>query len=150
MIRVSANLSKKVPLPNQEYSMLQCGGSLEVEVSDADQPENIKSKVSKLYKLLDEAIDEQIKAAVSGASLPASSSVAPANGHQQAQPANRVGNAVQSKRGTLATAAQCRAIHAIATRKGVALESVLGEYGAAKPEDLSVKAASQLIDKLKR
>lgn len=152
MIKVSANLSKKVPLPNQEYSMVQCGGSLEIEVSDSDvdQPEHIKAKVARLYHLLDEAIDSQIKLAVSGVPVQSSKPTAPSNGNHQ-PPVNRVTTATQtSKRGALATAAQVRAIHAIASRNGVQLESVLSEFGVGKPEELTVKAASELIDKLKR
>jgi hypothetical protein len=151
MIRVSANLSKKVPLPNKEFSMVQCGGSLEIEISDADQPDHIKAKVAELYRLLDSAVEDQIKLAVSGTPMQASSSTAPSNGRQHA-PVNRTttSNAASTKRGTLATAAQVRAIHAISTRNGVELASVLGEYGVSKPEDLTVKSASALIDRLKK
>lgn len=149
MIRVSANLSKKVPIAGRDYSSQQFGGSLEVEVSDADQPEAIKGKIAKLYSLLSEAVEEQIKAATMGVSVP-TNQTAPTNGKSHA-PVNRVATATQtSKRGALATAAQVRAIHAIASRNGVQLGTVLSDYGVANPEQLTVKAASELIDKLKR
>ena len=36
MIRLSANLSRKVPVPGIEFSSQQYGASMEIEVSDAD------------------------------------------------------------------------------------------------------------------
>ena len=36
MIRISATLSKKLPIPNLECSSQQYGASLEIEVSGAD------------------------------------------------------------------------------------------------------------------
>ena len=38
MVRISANISKKVPIPGTEFSSQQYGAAMEIEVSDADRP----------------------------------------------------------------------------------------------------------------
>ncbi len=66
MIKISANISKKVPLPSVEFSSQQFGASMEIEVSDADQPDAIHQRIRDLYALLSRSVDEQI----AGASQP--------------------------------------------------------------------------------
>ena len=63
MIKISANLSKKVPLPGVEYSSQQYGAAMEIEVSDADQSAVIQQRIRELYALLSTSIDEQITGA---------------------------------------------------------------------------------------
>src|SRR5262249_15121498 len=49
-----------------------------------------------------------------------------------------------------ATAAQVKAIYAVARQQGVNLAELLRErYGVGRPEDLSIRQASQVIDHLK-
>lgn len=171
MIRLSANLSKKVPLPGVDYSSQQYGASLEIEVSDADKPDAIQARIRDLYTMLSSAIDEQI-GAVPQPALPAA---VPAqrgyngngNGHalpppqpvQQPAPQPRNGYATgrnrvatngngSARRGT-ATEAQCRAIFAICKSQGIEMISVLADFNVADPKDLNIKDASRLIDQLK-
>ena len=60
MIKLSASLSRKTPLPGVEFSSQQYHAGLEVEISDADSPEAIKSRIHDLYGQLNQCIDEQI------------------------------------------------------------------------------------------
>lgn len=60
MIRLSANLSKKVPLPGVQFSSQQYGAAMEIEVGDGDKPEAIHQRIRELYAMLSNAIDEQI------------------------------------------------------------------------------------------
>ena len=60
MIKISANISKKVPIPGHDYSSQQYGASMEIEISDADKPEAIQSRIHELYGLLSCSIDAQI------------------------------------------------------------------------------------------
>ena len=72
MIRLSANVSKKVPLPDVEFSSQQFSAGMEVELSSSVDKDELKGKIRALYGLLEESIDEQIGAEIgSGASEPA-------------------------------------------------------------------------------
>jgi len=152
VIKVSANLSKKVPMPGVEYSSQQFGASLEIEVSDADKPESIKARIQELYRLLTQTVDEQI----AGASKPA-----PASAASQPEPAaasttprwKQTGNAAKPGNGhqpVPATAAQCKAIEAICSKLNVATADVLADYKVNAVNALTVKQASKVIDALKK
>jgi len=56
VIKISANISKKVPIPGTEFSSQQYGAAMEIEVSDADKPENIQARIRELYRALSVAI----------------------------------------------------------------------------------------------
>jgi len=169
MIKISANISKKVPLPSVEFSSQQFGASMEVEVSDADQPEAIHGRIRDLYALLSQSVDEQIAGAAQQ----------PANGYQvppanvvpvRSQPVQNVPPPVQQRpsytngngrnriaaattngngRSTNATQAQQKAVWAICKSLGVEVSDALSEIGVGDLQTLSVKQASQLIDSLK-
>ena len=176
MIRLSANLSKKVPLPGVDYSSQQYGASLEIEVSDADKPEAIQDRIRELYSLLNGAINEQIGVANVSSALPAA---APAqrnfngngNGHalppppQQPVPQpvlprngyingrNRVVGAAANGNGTTrpvtCTESQAKCIYAICKAQGLDLASILADFNVVSPRDLAIRDASRLIDELK-
>jgi hypothetical protein len=159
MIKLSANISKKVPIPGTEFSSQQFGASMEVEVSDADQPEAIQGRIRQLYELLNVSIDEQIAAAsASQPALPAPpASTPPVNRVGQAtaapdrQNGNGNGNGNGGKRPVKSsTIAQQRAIYAISKALGLDLTVVLADYRVADPRDLTVRDASTLIDWLKK
>ena len=166
MIRLSANLSKKIPLPGIQFSSQQFGASLEIEVSDADKSEAIQARIRELYSLLSLSIDEQI-----GAAHPSTAPVQNGNGHaappsppapqpvQQQQRngyatgRNRVANVAANGNGNgrrvNATEAQCRAIYAICKAQGIDMAAALADFNVADAKDLHVKDASRLIDQLK-
>lgn len=155
MIRLSANLSRKVPMPGIQFSSQQYGASLEIEVSDADKPEAIQARIREMYALLSASIDEQLaQAQGSGDAQPPTTAnqtrapriPAPSNGH------NGHGNGqVGTRRGKTvpATQAQVRAIKSIAGEQGLDLAAILAPYGVTEPEALTIRAASGLIDSLK-
>ena len=177
MIKISANISKKVPLPNVEFSSQQFGASMEVEVSDADQPEAIHARISDLYALLSQSVDEQIAGAAQQPAndyqaptanvVPIRSQPAPSPVQQQ-QPAapqrngyavgrNRVaavstngnGNTNGNGRRVTCTEAQAKCIYAICKAQGLDMISVLADYNVADARELHVRDASRLIDQLK-
>jgi hypothetical protein len=141
MILISANLSKKVPLPNVGYSSQQYGASIEIEVGDADSPESIHGKMRKLYALLNRTVDEQISSATAGPAQPDGNGAS-----AQAKPSNG-GNG--TNRVARATAAQCKAIFAICKSRGLDMQAALADFHVADPAELSVRDASRLIDALK-
>lgn len=170
MIKISANLSKKVPLPGVEYSSQQFGAAMEIEVSDADQPEAIHGRIRDLYALLSQSVDEQIAGA---SQQPANGYQAPAvivapvrtqpvqsappvqqrpaytngNGRNRVAAANTNGNG--NGRKITCTEAQAKCIYAICKAQGIVMADVLADYNVGDVHDLHVKDASRLIDDLK-
>ena len=175
MIKISANLSKKVPLPGVEYSSQQFGAAMEIEVSDADQPEAIHGRIRDLYALLSQSVDEQIAGAAqqpgNGYQAPAANVVpirtqpvqsAPppvqqrpaytnGNGRNRIAAATTNGNGTSNGTGrrVTATEAQAKCIYAICKAQGLDMISVLADYNVADVHDLHVRDASKLIDQLK-
>jgi hypothetical protein len=157
MIRVSAHISKKVPLPNVAFSSQQFGAELEIEVSDADSADAVKQRLRDLYSLLSYTIDEQIATVAHPAALPSQSSAPRRHTHttrvtgaaasHQGQRAPAV-NGTQTQRVVTATQAQQRALFAICKSQGLDIAAVLADYNG-DPAQLTVKAASLLIDELK-
>jgi len=178
MIKLCANLSKKVPIPGLDFSSQHFGASLEIEVSDADKADAIQARIRELYGLLGHAIDEQIAAAsgqgYAGEPVPEApigqypspqASVLPPPQQQYPAPAlvpgrrpqngngrNRTsnGNGNGNGRPTQATDAQRRAIFAICKTQNLDMAAVLAQYGVADAAQLTLKSASELIDSLKR
>jgi hypothetical protein len=167
MIKISANISKKVPIPGTDFSSQQFGAAMEVEVSNADTPENIHARVRELYQTLSVAIDEQIGAATQ--SMPVNSPPVPApvanrqyppplpqptvnTGRASYSPGRGNGrpngNGGNGKR-TSATEAQQRAIYAICKAANLDMNAVLADFNVTDASQLSVKDASRLIDELK-
>jgi len=153
MIRLSANLSKKIPIGGVQFSSQQFGAAMEIEVGDGDKPEAIKERIRELYSMLSNAIDEQLlgereKRIRNGSHTPdspaARSDAAYGNGRNP-----RNGRATGNGRRLNATEAQCRAIHAICKSLGTEIASALADYNVARVEDLNVRDASRLIDELK-
>lgn len=153
MIKITAHMSKKVPIPGTDYSSQQYGSSMEIEVSDADRPEAIQQRIRDLYRLLTDCVDEQIAAAAGPGDTPRF------NGHEPAPPRNGYaalpahrsnGNGHSNEpRSGGSTQAQQRAIYAICRQRGLELAQVLAARGVSGVRELSLREASALIDELK-
>ncbi len=74
---------------------------------------------------------------------PASNSHPAGNGHEGRAPAGR------SRPRRPATENQVRAIRSIAARQHADLDGLLRDHGVGRPEDLSIRQASELIDALR-
>lgn len=156
MIKLSANLSKKVPMPDVEFSSQQYGAAMEIEVSDAADAQEITGRLEAIYKLLEKSIDGQI-AAASKAPMPAApvtrrSFLGDANGKPHAD-GNNGGNG-NGRRNGHASPAQIKALFAISKDKGMdrndLVDLLKAEYNVERPDDLSVKDASDLIGRLQK
>lgn len=140
MIRLSASLTKKLPLPDVQYSSRSYSASIEVEVASGAKAEELKGKFKALYALLEEAVDEQLKESLDS---PADAKTQP---RRKALKERNNGNS------KIATQAQIKAIQAIAHDRGVTeqeLEDLTRELGVASLSALSIRQASSLIDTLK-
>ena len=150
MLKISAHISKKVPLPGVDYSSQQFGASLELEVADSGNSEEIQNRLRQLYAAISRSVDEQIARAASGSASGAATRHDPATPKPNASAPAANGNGAANGRGMVpATQAQQRAIHALAKSVGQNLTDVLSEYSVSDPSGLSVRKASELIDKLK-
>ena len=162
MIKLSANVSKKVPVPDVEYSSQNFSAGMEVEVGSDTSKSELKEKFRSLYQLLADSIQEQIREA--GIEVPerqgqrtrqpqmagARAGGNGGNGHGgngKSHGGNGSGN------GRKATQAQVRAIYAIARDRGYddgeLREMLATRFGAHHPTDLSLSDASSAIDNLK-
>jgi len=143
-IRINVGLSKKIGQP--DYGSLGASCHVEMEVENGDR-EGFQNAVRKAYAACREAVEKQL--AMNGSA----ESRQRVGLQHVAEPVNRIVNRVQStakQRGPrLATPAQLRAIYAITNRNGVELAGLLGQFKVSRPDDLSVRHASRLIDQLK-
>jgi hypothetical protein len=156
MIKISAHLSKKLPIVGTEFSSQNFGAAIEVEVSDADR---IQARIGELHALLTAAIDEQINNAnerpagrghIENPSTVAQQKQFPGsvtNGNGRAT--GRSQSTTSNRKPIGATEAQGRAIHGICKTLNVDVASLLADYNVTDVSQLSVKTASQIIDQLK-
>ncbi len=156
MIKLSANLSKKVPMPEVEFSSQSYGAAMEVEVSDAADAQEITGRLEAIYQLLEKSIDQQIVQASTGKTAPAQPQKRPflgePNGKFPAEGNN--GNGSSRRSNGHASPAQIKMIFAVSKDRGMSRDDLIGllkaEYSMERPDDLTVKAASELIGKLQR
>ncbi len=154
MIKLNANVSKKVPIPEMEYSSQHFSAGMEVEVSSNTSKGELREKYQNLYLVLSECIEEQIEHANGGGGQVPQPQAQPAPQPQQNRQGrqtvrSRSGGNGRGGNGKQATEAQARAVFAIARSKGYELNDVLSPYGVNSPYQLSIGDASSLIDSLK-
>ena len=133
MIKISANMSKKAPIPGQEFSSRQFGASMELEMADCAETGEIADRLRDVYALVEALIDEQMERV--GEFTPRSESRPEAGDN-----------------GRPVTPAQLRAISAIIRDYGLSQDQfreMLADYGVESVQELGVRGASELIDALK-
>jgi len=151
MIKLSAGVSKKVPMPDLEFSSQSYSAGMEVEMASGASSEEIQKKLRALSGLLEASIDEQIRScqAESGTHRDAATPRPKAESRR-----SQTGGSANGGNGArLATKAQVKAIYAIARERGYTdqdIERLVSDsFGAQRPSALSIGQASQLIDALK-
>lgn len=146
--KVCIGLSKKVGQENYGSLGANCHVEFEIESGCDNSTDKFQDAVRRAYAECSQAVEEQLQR--SGAFA-----------HSQrvglqhvSGPVNRIADRVtppmpEQREPRLATPAQLRAIYGISKRDSVDLAGLLGQYRVSRPEDLSVKTASRLIDQLK-
>jgi hypothetical protein len=143
-------------MPDVEFSSQSYGAAMEIEVSDVADAQEIAGRLQSIYGLLEKSIDQQIAQASTGKTAPAQPQKRPFLGETNGKPQPEGGNGNgSSKRGNgHASPAQIKAMFAISKDKGMdrpgLVELLKAEYGVDRPDDLSVKDASDLIGKLQK
>jgi hypothetical protein len=136
-LKMNVGLNRKVTDNNYGSRGASVNLELEIDSGFVNEPAKLQEKIRQLFGLVRTSLAEELN----GNAQQANNS----NGQQ----AN--GNAGQ-KTGSPrpATQSQVKAIHAIARNQGLNVTQLLRDrFHVAKPDDLTIKEASQLIDQLK-
>jgi len=161
MIKLSASLSKKCPLPDVNFSSQQYGASLEAEVSDQADGRDIANRLAEMYDLLEKSVDAQLEAASRPSEIGQPAHHSPPGGNGANGSGNRGGNGASGGNGgngggngRKASQAQIKAVFAISKDRGMSRDELIlvlqGEFSVAKPDDLDVRQASDLIGRLQK
>src|ERR1700677_4840259 len=131
-MKVSVGLSKKLGLP--DYGSLGASCNVEIELEGSllqNDVEKFQQHVRRAYQACAQAVNEELHRS---------------NGHATngTGPPKTNGNGKRP-----ATQSQCKAIFAITRNQGIDLAQLMSQYGVRKLEELDLKTASQLIEKLK-
>jgi len=135
MLKAVVSYSKKIPVPDSEFSSQGYSLSLETEIPESD-PGAIQTRLHQTFDLVKATVEDEL-----------------ANGHKpEAKPQER--NAPQGNRGTTDKASnkQVKFITDLATQRGVSLSDLTADvrkrYGVDGIYDLTRKQASTLLDEL--
>jgi hypothetical protein len=152
-MKLSVGVSKKVGLPNFGSQGASCGLELEIDGSllegDLDA---FHDRVRGVYVAAHQAVHDELARLQAPVESPHDPPASPprhaSNGHSNEHGHPDRPPSGQSRPRKPATEKQVRAICSIAKRQHADLDGLLREYGAERPEDLSIKQASDLIDAL--
>jgi hypothetical protein len=148
MLKLNASYSKKVPVQGEDYSSQSYHCSMEVELSDALEPEQIQAKIHDTFAMVRDAVEVELHGSAPKV--------------EQARPPMRVlsqpeaparGAAPARNSGEKATNKQIKYVLDLAKSRGIGLSEVNARvqkaYGAESVYDLDRKSASRLVDELK-
>jgi hypothetical protein len=133
MLKAIVSYSKKIPVPDSEYSSQGYSLSLETEISERD-PQQIQTKLQETFELVKASVESELE----------KHGAAPASGTPAA--------AKPEPRSEQASNKQIKFLTDLCQQKGIALsqlnQQIRQQYGVGGLYDLSRKQASQLLDEL--
>ncbi len=136
MLRLSASYSKKVPVDGRDYSSQQYHAAVELELSDAETPQQLSGRIHKTFALVRDAVEKEL-------------SQDPARGSRRDEPA-RDGN---GERPGKASNKQVRFLIDLAVRNGHTVDElntmVAQRFGVTGLYELDRRQASSVIDGLR-
>lgn len=147
-ITITANLSKKVPVPGIDWSSQQAAISISSEVSDLT---HIAAESQRLFRIAEQAVDAQLAGGSAAAPVAASvqQAASPAPRQSPAQrPAASQPYRGQRREPSPISAAQARYLSQLGERSPAALAEALAQHGVTSTDALTARAASQIIDLL--
>ncbi len=152
-LKINLGLSKKLGEPN--YSSRGANVNVELELDSAliAEPDKFKEKVRQVFGLVRASLAEELNgpghgpppAPTKGPAAPQPN--APTNGHGNGAVTTYSQNNGKPRP---ATQSQCKAIFAITRDQGIDLREFLKDrFHVSRPDDLTLKEASSVIDELK-
>jgi hypothetical protein len=153
-LKLNVGVSRKVGLPDYGSVGASCNVEVEVDSSLIDRDlDAFQTRVRHVYVAAHQAVHDELARlqapveprhdAPTPPSLHASNGQPASDGHTDRPPAGR------SRPRRPATENQVRAIRSIASRQHADLDGLLRDHGVSRPEELSLRQASELIDALK-
>jgi hypothetical protein len=150
-VTLSVGLQKKIGMP--DFGSLGASVHIECEIDRTlieHDPSGFHEKVRGVFAACQKSVEDQLanQSSQAGRSNDHGSNGHHANGHVNGNGNGRVNGHRSNVRP--ATASQARALRAIAGRQRIDLNHLLGDrFNVSRPEELSITAASALIDELK-
>jgi len=143
MLKLNTSYSKKIPIEGQQYSSQSFHASVEIELSDALKPEDIKTRIHDTFNLVKQSVEEELNGkAHNGNGMPVNTNAKPSG--------NGNGNGHIAK----ASNKQIKFITDLAGQKSIPPSELNAEikkrFNVDGLYDLSSKQASELLDTLKR
>lgn len=159
-LKLNVSISRKIGMPDYGSAGASC--SLEVEIGAGlpeGDPAGFQARIRDVYDLARQAVQDELvrlqalpveQTAVMSVPCRVGSVKHDSNGHAAGNGQDHGTRGIQAPSRRPATAKQVRVILAIARRRQVDLSEVLrNEFDVEKPEELSLRQASWLIDRLK-
>jgi hypothetical protein len=156
-MKLNVGVSKKLGLPAYSSVGASCNVEVELDPDSLADPAGFRARVGAAFGAARRAVDDELARLLAEPGSGKAIEPGPATGHRHnvqvfsgdppAKPAK-----TEARRGgpiRLATPGQVRAIVAIARRQKADLNGLLRDLGVTRAEDLSLAAASRLIDQLK-
>lgn len=152
MVRVNVGLSRKTGEANYGSRGASVNFEVELEPQFSDQPDQLRAAVRRLFQLARVAVEEELRCPSSNGEQHtngANGNSVNGNGHSRSN-GEVAGGTNGHGRMRQATESQLRAIRLIANRRRIDLPTRLrAEFGVERPDELSIRQASDLIDQLK-
>ncbi|QDU96233.1 hypothetical protein [Lignipirellula cremea] len=152
MLKLNVGLSRKIGEANYGSRGASVHLELEVEAGLASEPDALRERVRQLFRIAKASVDEELEGSGHVAKGHSNGQYPPTNGHLDYANGNghRQENGYGSQQrpnGRMATASQVKALHAISRKFRIDLVSELrNRFGVARPDDLLIGQASELID----
>lgn len=150
-LTLSVGLQKKVGLPDYGSLCASCHVEFEIDRSLIDQDlDGFHQRVAGAFAACRQAVNDQLAQQTDSSSRQPKDDKPISTPHNNGH-ARHGGSEVHRQNVGTATQSQIRAIFAISKRQRVDLASLVREkFSVDRPEDLSIREASTLIDELKR
>jgi len=132
MLKLSTSYSKKVPVEGQEFSSQSFHAAVELELSDALKPEDVRARIHDTFSMVRAAVEAELNG----------------KAHENGQ---TNGNGVHhTDTGEKASNRQIKYLTDLAGQKNISLSDlnarIRKDYGAGGLYDLTRKQASDLLD----
>jgi hypothetical protein len=147
-LRVNVGLSRKVGEANYGSRGASVNVEMELDAAMIGEPARLQEQIRKMFATVRTSLAEEL---IGNGHAPAKATrPEPPRTNGEKPPASSNGQPAQGNGSVrMATTAQVRAIRGISRQVGMDLACLRQQFGVGRPEDLTLKQASALIDELK-